>query len=80
MNIFGEPHKVRAAIETLDGFSGHADHSELMDWFRRTSGPKKRVWLVHGETLRSNALAAAMLEEWPEHDIRVARLGESADF
>ena len=47
--ILGERYKVRAKIEIIDSFSGHADHSELLDYFERITGPKERVWLVHGE-------------------------------
>ena len=47
--ILGGRYKVRAKIEIIDSFSGHADHSELLDYFQRTTGPKSRVWLVHGE-------------------------------
>ena len=75
VNIFGEPHRVRANIEILDGFSGHADHSELLDWFRRITGPKKQVWLVHGEPERSAALHAAMVQEFPGQEITVAEMG-----
>lgn len=32
VRIFGEEHQVRARVEVLNGFSGHADHDELMDW------------------------------------------------
>ncbi|HEX2747390.1 MAG TPA: MBL fold metallo-hydrolase [Verrucomicrobiales bacterium] len=77
VNIFGEPHHVRARIEILDGFSGHADHSELIDWFERTTGSKKQVWLVHGEVQRSSALRAAMKEKYPERTIEIARLGQT---
>ena len=77
VNIFGEPHRVRARIELLDSFSGHADHSELLDWFRRISGPKKHVWLVHGEVERSAALREAMAQQFPESETAIARLGQT---
>ncbi len=77
VNIFGEPHRVRARIEMLDSFSGHADHSELLDWFERITGPKKQVWLVHGEMERSAILCEAMLEKYPDRSITAARLGQS---
>lgn len=72
VNIFGEPHRVRASIEILDSLSGHADHSELLDWFSRTTGSRSHVWLVHGEPDRSAALAAAMREKFPETVTEVA--------
>ncbi len=80
VNIFGERYDVRAKIETLDGFSGHADHSELLDWFRATGGRKEKVWLVHGEAERSGVLATAMQKEWPDKLISVAKLGQSVEF
>ncbi|WP_367873117.1 MBL fold metallo-hydrolase RNA specificity domain-containing protein [Luteolibacter sp. Populi] len=79
VNIFGKPVKVRAHIEAIDSFSGHADHSELLDWFHRITGPKKNVWLIHGEPERANSLRAALAEQ---HDgaIGVAVLGESVEI
>ena len=80
VNIHGEPVKVRADIEALDCFSGHADHSELMAYFKRMGGKKEKVWLVHGESLRSYALKAALEEEYPGKQISVAKLGASVEF
>ena len=80
VNIFGEPHRVRADIEILDSFSGHADHSELMDWFRWTGGKKEKVWLVHGEPQGSEALAAAMTEEFPGSRVTVATQGMTGEL
>ena len=77
VNIFGEPHRVRARIEMLDSFSGHADHSELLDWFQRITGPKKQVWLVHGEIERSAILREAMAQKYPDRSIEAVRLGQS---
>ena len=79
VNIFGKPVNVRAKIEAVDSFSGHADHSELLDWFHRMTGPKKNVWLVHGEPERALSLRAAMVDE---HDgsIDVAVLGETVEI
>ena len=76
VNIFGKPVKVRAAIETIDSFSGHADHSELLDWFHRMTGPKQRTWLIHGEPERANSLRDALTNQ---HDgaVDVAVLGET---
>lgn len=79
VNIFGKPVKVRATIEAIDSFSGHADHSELLDWFHRMTGPKTHTWLVHGEADRSNALRDALVNQ---HDgaVDVAILGESVQI
>jgi metallo-beta-lactamase family protein len=79
VNIFGKRTKVRAAVEAIDSFSGHADHSELMDYFRATGGPKTEVWLVHGETEKSMALCEALRKEH-DGDVSVGVLGETVEF
>jgi len=66
--ILGDRFKVRAKVEILDSFSGHAGKSELLEYFRSTGGPKRDVFLVHGETEQSEGLRAALAEE---HDGRI---------
>jgi metallo-beta-lactamase family protein len=77
--ILGKRYTVRAHIEIIDSFSGHADHSELLDYFDRTTGPKNRVWLVHGETDSSETLREA-LQERHKGPIEVAELGTEVEF
>jgi len=48
VRIFGEPIKVRARIHTINGFSAHADHNELMAWHRHLGTPTT-TYLVHGD-------------------------------
>ena len=47
VDIFGENIPVRARIYTINGFSAHADQSELLTWQKQTGA--KRTFLVHGE-------------------------------
>ena len=77
--ILGGRYHVRAKIEIVDSFSGHADHSELLDYFVRTSGPKQRVWLVHGEPDHSAALQAALQKLHP-NPVEVPALGSQVEF
>jgi len=60
--ILGDVFKVKADIEILDSFSGHADRSELLDYFDKMGGKKERVFLVHGETEQSHALQKTLIE------------------
>lgn len=48
VNIFGEPHHLRAEVVVMDAFSGHADRSDLLDYINKVKGVKK-IFLVHGE-------------------------------
>jgi len=79
VKIFGSEYKLRANVEIMDSFSGHADHSELLDYFGRIKGAKKKVWLVHGETGRSEALCEA-LKEIHDGEVSVAELGREVEF
>ena len=77
--ILGGRYHVRAKIEMVDSFSGHADHSELLEYFARTSGPKKRVWLVHGEPDHCAALCEALQQRHP-NPVDMPALGSEVDF
>jgi metallo-beta-lactamase family protein len=57
--IFGEQVQVRASICTINGFSAHADQSELIAWRQRMSGIET-TFIVHGEEAVMHKLAAAL--------------------
>lgn|GEM_PF-2467944 len=71
---------MKAEIETLDSFSGHADHGELLGWFDRVQGEKKRVFLVHGEPERSDKLCAAHADKHSSGHVEVARLMQTVEL
>jgi len=79
VKIFGKEYTLRAHVEIMDSFSGHADHSELLDYFNAIKGSKKKVWLVHGESSRSDALCEA-LREIHDGAVEVAVLGAEVEF
>jgi metallo-beta-lactamase family protein len=79
VSILGGRYRVRAKIEIVDSFSGHADHSELLAYFERTTGPKQRVWLVHGEPEHSAALCAA-LQQRHHLPVEMPALGSEVEF
>ncbi|MEM7145395.1 MAG: MBL fold metallo-hydrolase [Verrucomicrobiota bacterium] len=80
VNIFGEPHEVSATVEILDSFSGHADRSELLDYFDAMSGPREKVWLVHGERSQSESLCEALRERHEGGSVEVAEQGQEVEF
>ena len=49
VRILGQSYPVRARIETLDGFSAHADSDELLKWLSAFKGPPQRLFIVHSE-------------------------------
>lgn len=56
VNIFNETISVNAEIYTINGFSAHADQSELLNWHKKTGNPKT-TFLVHGEEEAMKAFA-----------------------
>jgi len=58
IRIFGEELPVRASIHTINGYSAHADRSELLAWHRSTGAG--RTVLVHGEEEAMKAFGDAL--------------------
>lgn len=56
VNIFGEPMRVRAEVDSIGELSGHADQQELLNWMEPAVKTLKKVFLVHGEPLAQLAL------------------------
>jgi metallo-beta-lactamase family protein len=49
VKLFGEEITVNARIETIDGFSGHADKDGLISWISKMNRKPKKIFIVHGE-------------------------------
>lgn len=49
VTIFGEEISVNARIESIDGYSGHADYVGLLDWLKKFRRMPRGIFLVHGE-------------------------------
>jgi metallo-beta-lactamase family protein len=64
VKVFGEPIRVRAAIESLQALSAHADQNELLAWMKPLAGTLKKVFLVHGEPQGAEALQKAIQEQY----------------
>jgi metallo-beta-lactamase family protein len=60
VRIHGGWHPVRARIETIQGFSAHADRDELLAWFAGLGGNPQRTYLVHGDADAAVALSAEL--------------------
>ena len=63
VSILGDTVPVRARIETIHGYSAHADHRGLVAWVASARNHRLRqVFVVHGETPQAEALASALSE------------------
>ena len=80
LRIFGEEVPLRADVEVINGYSAHADRTELGKWIdavRAGSPNLKGVHLVHGEISAQDALKTALLAKGflvnsPEPHTRIA--------
>jgi metallo-beta-lactamase family protein len=57
VRMFGQEIPVKAKIERIEGFSGHADYNEMLAWMMGFNKAPERVFLVHGEPEASEAMA-----------------------
>jgi metallo-beta-lactamase family protein len=79
VNIFGQPHRVRAQIATLNGLSAHADRNELLAWAGQFRQPPAHTFLVHGDEAPALALAQSLRGHHFPH-VTVPHLHETFDF
>ena len=79
VKIHGEAVPVRAEIHQLEGFSGHADRTELMQWLRGVQQPPEQTFVVHGEPDAADTLRGDIQARlgW---QVRVPGYGEVAEL
>jgi len=77
VRIFGEEHAVKARVEVLNGFSGHADRDELLGWAKAITKQPQRTYLVHGEPESAEALAQGLRDEDGFEHVSVPELHET---
>lgn len=68
IRVFGEEIPLRARVEILNGYSAHADRTELRQWIHRVRdggqpGQLKRVFLVHGEPEAQDAFGQTLTSD-----------------
>jgi len=54
------PVKVNMAIRTIDGFSGHSDRQQLINFVERLSMRPKNIFTMHGEEAKCDDLARTL--------------------
>jgi metallo-beta-lactamase family protein len=77
VNIFGQPHRLKAEVAVMNYFSAHADEPGLVDFIGQQDRDRlQTVFLVHGDLDRQEALKSALAEHGTG-DIRIPARGES---
>jgi metallo-beta-lactamase family protein len=78
IKMHGEWVPVRAEVQQLEGFSGHADRDELLAWLAQVRTPPALTCVVHGEPDAADALRATIQQRlgWR---VRVPQHGEAVE-
>ncbi len=79
IKIFGEEHKVRAEVASINGLSAHADQPHLIEYALASKDTLKGVFLVHGE----EGPALTLMEKLKQaglQNVHYPELGESVDI
>ncbi len=56
VRIFGEEYPLKAEVDTLYGYSAHADRRQLLDWAAPQAERVKTAFIVHGDPEPAQAL------------------------
>ncbi|MBB3189422.1 MBL fold metallo-hydrolase RNA specificity domain-containing protein [Halomonas cerina] len=75
VELDGERIDIRARIDTIGGYSAHADRRDLLAFLQGMTQPPREVRLVHGDREAKQALQAE-IERWAReagHEIRVTQ-------
>jgi metallo-beta-lactamase family protein len=76
VKIHGQEVPVKAKVESILGFSGHADYNEILAWLMGFNRPPDKTFIVHGEPESSAALAEKIQSHFG-WDTVVPAFGES---
>ena len=63
VRIQGQEQDVRARIERIEGFSGHAGQDELLTWADMLPNAPKQVFIVHGEKKAARTFSDLLKEK-----------------
>jgi metallo-beta-lactamase family protein len=63
VRIFGQPRPLKARVEQIHGFSGHADRSGLLSWLGHFRPPLPVLFLTHGEREVAIGLAGSLRQK-----------------
>lgn len=74
VKIMGEEINVQAQIHSIEGFSAHADQSELLEWIGSYTN-RPQVFIVHGETAAQQQFAKLIQEQYQLNTI-IPELGD----
>lgn len=79
VRIHGRMHKTAAQVQRINGFSAHADRSNLLRWLGGFDAKPRRLFLTHGEESVSLEFAAGLRREL-DLDVEVPQYDSAYDL
>ena len=79
VKIFGEEISINARIESIEGYSGHADQQGLLNWVSSIKNKPKKIFIVHGEP-ESQYAFAKILKKQLKVDIIIPDRGDNYEL
>jgi metallo-beta-lactamase family protein len=74
VKIMGEAINVQAQVNTIEGFSAHADQGELLGWIETITN-RPQIFIVHGENAAQQEFAKLIQQQYQLNAI-IPELGE----
>jgi metallo-beta-lactamase family protein len=64
VSILGYDHRIRAQVTKIEGFSGHGDYEEMIQYFTACQDVKqiRNTFIVHGESSAQDAMKDHLYE------------------
>ncbi len=78
VKILGQMYKLRAKVEVLNGYSGHGDTNDLVE-FICSIDKLSHVFIVHGETSQSDGLASRLRKTHRKWTLEIPEMGDVID-
>lgn len=79
VRLHGQDFDVKAKIESITGYSGHADYNEILAWLMGFNRAPERIFITHGEPEASQALAEKIRSRFG-WKVEVPAFGESVEL
>jgi metallo-beta-lactamase family protein len=79
IRIFGDEYQLKAEVETINGFSAHADKSELLAWVRGFEKRPEHTFIVHGDEEVSLEFAETLKNDVGLSNVHVPHMGEGCE-
>lgn len=75
VRFFNKEYPLKAHVEKIGGFSGHADKAEMLRFLKQSNLRIRKIALVHGEELQAQHFAQTLQGEG--YAVMVPRRGET---